>query len=410
MDLDHFKEINDTLGHKAGDELLVQVAARLTACVDARGLTARLGGDEFAVLLPRLPTPAAADRVARQVLAALAAPLQVEGVPLSVEASVGVATAPADGVTISELLKNADIALYKAKEVRGSFRHFNSDTDDADRTRLTLSAELREAIETHQLELYYQPQRRLTDGRLVGVEGLARWHHPERGLLMPDDFIGVAESSGLIRAFTRWVLEQAAGRAAAWRAAGYTLAVGVNLSARNLQDAALPADVSAVLARHRLPPDALVLEVTETTVVGELDVVEDVLASLRLLGVPLSLDDFGTGYSSLGVLRRLALHELKIDRSLVERVLDGGDDAAIVRATVELAHALGLRVVAEGVADAATQAAMAALGCDVAQGWHLGLPMAAAGIDALLAAERRPVVPAQPAAPRVPRRRPRPVA
>ena len=416
MDLDHFKEINDTLGHKAGDELLVQVATRLADCVDARGLTARLGGDEFAILLPRLPSPAAADRMARQLLAALAAPLRVEGVPLSVEASIGVATAPDDGATVTELLKNADIALYKAKEARGSFRHFNGGIDDADRTRLTLTAELREAIETDQLELYYQPQRRLVDGQLVGVEALARWHHPVRGLLAPEEFVGVAESSGLIRAFTRWVLEDAAARAAAWRAAGHRLTVGVNLSARNLQDAALPADVAAVLTRHRLPPDALVLEVTETTVVSEIDVVEDVLASLRLLGVPLSLDDFGTGYSSLGVLRRLALSELKIDRSLVEQVLAGGEDLAIVRATVELAHALGLQVVAEGVADAATQAALTALGCDIAQGWHLGLPMAAAGIDALLAEERRPVVPPQAdrgraaGVPGAPRRRPRPVA
>jgi diguanylate cyclase (GGDEF)-like protein len=377
VDLDHFKSINDTLGHPTGDRLLQAAAQRLQGVLRKSDTIARLGGDEFAILLPRLNAPDDAERVAKTVLAALATPVMVDGLRLSVEGSVGIAHFPADALNVDELLAHADIALYQAKTARGSSRTYSRDHDDSSVSRLTLAAELRTALARDELVLHFQSQHRISDGKLVGGEALVRWHHPQRGLLPPSEFISLAEDSGLAHEFTMHVLSKAIREAATWRELGVDLHVAVNLSARNLLDPALPSAVASALERHGLKPSLLVLEITERTMMSELEVVERVLGELRQLGVQLSIDDFGTGYSSMTFLTRAAVNELKVDRNFVSRMTVSESDAAIVRATVELGHGLGLRVVAEGVEDSETLIALAALGCDSAQGFHLDRPMPA---------------------------------
>ncbi len=374
IDLDHFKTVNDTLGHPAGDRLLVEAAARLRATLRGSDTIARLGGDEFVVLLPRLDRAVDADRVATAVLTALSTPATVGDLRLTIEGSVGVACYPDDARDVDQLLAHADVALYQAKTSRGSYRRYRADRDATSVSRLTLAAELRSALTRDELVLHFQPQFRLSDGAVVGAEALVRWQHPTRGLLLPKEFVGVAEDSGLAHLFTLHVLAKAVEAAAQWRGAGQRLHVAVNLSARNLLDAELADAVDAILRRHRLPADQLVLEITETTMMSDLDVVEATLSRLRVLGVQLSVDDFGTGYSSLAFLKRVAVNELKVDRDFVARMLVSDGDLAIVRATVDLGHGLGLRVVAEGVEDAATLVMLASLGCDAAQGYHLGPP------------------------------------
>jgi predicted signal transduction protein with EAL and GGDEF domain len=338
---------------------------------------ARLGGDEFAILLPDTQDADDAERVAKAVLAALATPVLVDGLRLSVEGSVGIAHYPADSGNVDELLAHADIALYQAKTARGSSRTYSRDHDDSSVSRLTLAAELRTALARDELVLHFQSQHSVADGRLVAAEALVRWHHPQRGLLPPSEFISLAEDSGLAHDFTNYVLNKAIREAATWRDLGADLHVSVNLSARNLLDPALPSAVASALQRYGLPPSALVLEITERTMMSELEVVERVLGELRQLGVQLSVDDFGTGFSSMTFLTRSAVNELKVDRDFVSRMTVSESDAAIVRATVELGHGLGLRVVAEGVEDAETLAALNALGCDIAQGFYLDRPMPA---------------------------------
>ncbi|MCW2665481.1 MAG: diguanylate cyclase/phosphodiesterase with sensor [Frankiales bacterium] len=371
LDLDHFKQINDTLGHGAGDALLRTVAGRLSAATRPVDTIARLGGDEFAVLLCDPPSGEAADQVARELLRVLAEPVLHEGLRLVVEGSIGVACYPADGATVEEVFRSADVAMYQAKQSRGAYAHYRSDRDECSVDRLTVVAELRQALTRDELVLHYQPQLELATGRVTGAEVLTRWNHPRRGLLAPADFIEVAEHSGLVREFALHVLDRAIAECAGWDAG---LNVAVNLSARNLLDADLPGDVALLLHRHGLPASRLVLEITETTVVSELEVVEAVLAGLRQLGVELSVDDFGTGYSSMAFLQRIAVNEIKIDRSFVSRLAHSPSDAAIVRATVELGHSLGLRVVAEGVEDAGAAEILRRLGCDRAQGFYFGRP------------------------------------
>ena len=395
VDLDHFKSINDTLGHPTGDRLLQAAAQRLQAVLRQTDTIARLGGDEFAILLPDTQDTEDAERVAKAVLAALATPVIVDGLRLSVEGSVGIAHYPADSMNVDELLAHADIALYQAKTARGSSRTYSRDHDDSSVSRLTLAAELRTALARDELVLHFQSQHCVADGRLVGGEALVRWHHPQRGLLPPSEFISLAEDSGLAHDFTMYVLSKAIREAATWRELGADLHVAVNLSARNLLDPALPSAVASALQRHGLPAEALVLEITERTMMSELEVVERVLGELRQLGVQLSVDDFGTGYSSMTFLTRAAVNELKVDRNFVSRMTVSESDAAIVRATVELGHGLGLRVVAEGVEDAETLAALNALGCDSAQGFHLDRPMPAEAF-------RARILRSDPPAPRIP--------
>ncbi len=380
VDLDHFKEINDTLGHSAGDRLLREVAARLRAAVRDGDLVARLGGDEFAVLLPEVAGPVAAEEVAAGLLRVLSDPVETEGLRLAVEGSIGIAMHPRDGRTFEELLQRADVALYQAKTSRGSWRRYDPAHDDSSVQRLALVAELRGALTRDEIVLHFQPQVDLVTGEVVAAEALARWSHPRRGLLHPADFVPAAEHSGLVRAFTVAVLGKAVAECAAWRRQGRDIRVAVNLSARSLLDHELPRDIAAALRRHDLPADRLVVEITETVVMSELEVVEDVLAALRGLGVTLSVDDFGTGYSSLAFLRRVAVNEVKIDKSFVQGMVASRDDAAIVRATIQLAQSLGLLVVAEGVESEPLRRRLVELGCPVAQGYHLGKPMPAAAM------------------------------
>ena len=393
VDLDHFKEINDTLGHAAGDVFLSHVGARIAAAVPQADAVCRLGGDEFAVLLGGLDDVAAADGLAAELLEVLAEPVVFDGLRLSIEGSVGVACYPQDASQFEELLQRADIALYQAKESRGSFSHYSLDRDASSVDRLSLAAELRTALRADQLVVHFQPQIDLHTGAVVAAEALVRWRHPRRGLLTPGAFIGAVEHSGLVRDFTLVVLEKAVAECAAWTAAGRPVSVAVNLSARNLLDRQLPFDVGAVLLRHGLPADQLVLEITETTMMSELDVVEVVLAQLRAMGVQLSVDDFGTGFSSLAFLQRVAVNEVKIDRSFVLGMLDSDSDAALVRTTVQLAHSLGARAVAEGVENAELAAALRALGCDYAQGYHLGRPVDAEAAWAVILRRPAPIVP-----------------
>ena len=394
LDLDHFKEINDTLGHAAGDLLLQEVARRLHRSVREEDLVARLGGDEFAILLTGLSSPSAAEPVAAGVLALLSEPVEYQGLHLSVEASIGIACYPDDADTAEELFRRADVAMYQAKNERGAWLRYDPLRDDTSVQRLALVGELRAALED-QLVVYFQPKIDLVTGVVIGAEALVRWNHPTRGLLQPAEFVGVAEQSGLVRPFTLRVLDMAVAECVRWQRPDRPLSVAVNLGARSLMDLQLPHDVAAVLARHGLPAQQLVLEITETTATSELEVVEEVLGHLRRLGVEISVDDFGTGYSSLAFLQRTAVHELKVDRSFVSGMLVNDNDLALVRATVHLAHSLGARAVAEGVESQELQDALRVLGCDVAQGYHLGRPMPAEALrDILARTVPAPLIPA----------------
>ncbi|WP_420812788.1 putative bifunctional diguanylate cyclase/phosphodiesterase [Micromonospora zingiberis] len=392
LDVDQFKEVNDTLGHAAGDQLLRLTANRLGTLTRSGDLLARLGGDEFALMMTSVPVRgdhtapmAYALRQAREIAERLAAPAEVAGVRMSVEVSVGVVVAPAGTADLTELLRRADIAMYQAKSGGGSVATYDSTRDAASTDQLALLAELREALQTDdQLVLVLQPAVDLTTGAPTGVEALIRWRHPRRGLLGPADFIRPVENSDQLGSFTRYVLDKALTVAAGWAREGLDIPISVNLSARSLLDHRLPTEIGEALRRHQVPADRLVLEITETVVMSELEVIDQVLSTLRSMGVQLAVDDFGTGFSSLSFLARVAVDELKVDRSFVLRMADSPEAAAIVRTTVGLAHELGLRVVAEGVETAAQRSALAELGCTAAQGYHFFKPMPADKIGAVL--------------------------
>jgi diguanylate cyclase (GGDEF)-like protein len=377
LDLDGFKEVNDTLGHQQGDHLLVEVAARLTTAVGAAGTVSRLGGDEFAVLLTGSGDEDGALRVGRRVLRALEHPVALDGMEVEVGGSVGIALAPAHASDTAALLKRADLAMYSAKASTSGIRVYEPELDTTNPRRLTLVAELRTALQSGQLEVHVQPQARLSDGAVVSGEALVRWLHPERGLVTPDEFIPVAERSGLIAPLTSRVLELSVRAIADWRAAGHDLGLAVNLSTRSLHDADLVEEVTRLLGRYDVPADRLTLEVTEGSVMADPARATALLHQLRDLGVRLSVDDFGTGYSSLSYLKRLPVHEVKIDRSFVANLGERADDVAIVRAIVDLGRHLGLEVVAEGVEDQETWDLLASMGCHLVQGWHLARAMPA---------------------------------
>ncbi|MFG1952143.1 putative bifunctional diguanylate cyclase/phosphodiesterase [Micromonospora sp. NPDC048830] len=392
LDINQFKEVNDTLGHAAGDQLLRLTANRLSALTRPGDLLGRLGGDEFALLLTAVPVvggrtaPATYTlRRAREITERLAAPTEVAGVRMSVEISVGVVVADAGAADLTELLRRADIAMYQAKEGGSSVAAYDSSQDVASTDQLALLAELREALAADdQLVLALQPAVDLATGAPTGVEALIRWRHPRRGWLSPGDFIRPVENSEQLGTFTRYVLDKALAVAAEWGRAGLDVPISVNVSARSLLDPRLPAEVGDALRRHQVPPHRLVLEITETVVMSELEVIDEVLATLRSMGVQLAVDDFGTGFSSLAFLTRIAVDELKVDRSFVMRMAESPEAAAIVRTTVGLAHELGLRVVAEGVETAEQRLALAELGCTAAQGYHFFKPMPADKVGAVL--------------------------
>ncbi len=375
MDLDRFKEINDTLGHHFGDRLLQQIGPRLSHVLREGDLMARLGGDEFGIVLPNLPDDAAAVRVAERLLEELERPLTVEGLALDVTGSVGIAIYPAHSEDVETLLRCADVAMYAAKDAGGGYEVYHASLDQHSPERLTLVSQVRPAIESRQFVLHYQPKVRLADSRAVGVEALARWQHPERGLVQPDAFIPLVEQTVLLRPLTYHVLDQAMQQWHVWARRGLQIEVAVNLSARSLLDAELPEHVATLLERWGMPPRLLTLELTESFLMAESARSIGVMAELSSVGVRLSVDDFGTGYSSLSYLKRLPIDEIKVDRSFVTNMQRDTNDAMIVRATVELGRNLGLQVVAEGVEDPATLRELTEIGCDLAQGFLIARPL-----------------------------------
>ena len=368
IDLDRFKEVNDTLGHHYGDQLLIQVGQRLQAALRQVDTVARLGGDEFAILLPRIVSAEGAVAVANKLQAVLEEPFELEGQNLDVEASIGLALYPDHGNDPDELLQRADIAMYVAKDTHAGFVLFDPKLDQHSPRRLALLGELRRAIDQGQLVLHYQPKVDAHTGALLGVEALVRWQHPDHGLVHPADFIPLAERTGLIGPLTHYVLNAALHQCQAWRQAGHELAVAVNVSARRLLDLAFPDEVDALLAHWQLPARLLVVEITESTIMANPQHAMEVLRRLNEMGVQLAIDDFGTGYSSMAYLKSLPVHELKVDRSFVSHMTSNGRDAVIVRSTVDLGRNLGLRVVAEGVEDGQTLQELDDLGCDAIQG------------------------------------------
>jgi diguanylate cyclase (GGDEF)-like protein len=393
LDLDRFKEVNDTLGHAVGDGLLRLVAHRLTHSVRPGDMVARLGGDEFAVLLPTVRDVAAAREVAARLRAALAEPVRLEGMSFQVEASIGIALYPADATAVEVLLQRADVAMYLAKERHTGVETYVSDSDRNSPARLALLGDLRWAIDRGELELHYQPQVTLADGLTSGMEALVRWRHPQRGMLLPGEFLPAAEQSYLMRDLTAWVIETACNQASRWRREGLQVRVTVNLSARDLLDVRLADTVAQALRRYGLRPEALALEISERVLTGEPAHAIATVEALARLGTPLCLDDFGTGYSPLVRLRRLPVAEVKVDASFIRRLPGSPDDDLIVRSLVELVRALGIRSVAEGVENAQTAAALRRMGCDGAQGWYFSGSLPSAQATQWLAGHLAPAAP-----------------
>jgi diguanylate cyclase (GGDEF)-like protein len=388
IDLDRFKEVNDTLGHDHGDELLIEVASRLEGALRRGDTLARLGGDEFAVLLDGLSHRGAVADLAGRLQDALRRPIALRGVAIELEASIGVALYPEHGTTVGELLQRADVAMYDAKRGRTGIATYSADRDTYTADRLGLLAELRRGIAEDELVLHYQPKVALCSGEVIGVEALVRWKHPTRGLLAPDQFVPLAERTGAVADLTRWVVDAAVAQHAEWRAEGIELPIAVNLAAANIVDLALPDAIGEVLDRHGVAGGMLECEISEHTVMADPVRAADVLDRLRALGVRLSLDDFGTGRSSLAYLKRLPLDEVKIDRSFVSGMTEDENDAVIVRSTIDLARNLGLSVVAEGVESAEIMAELERLRCDVAQGFHLSRPLPAGELSDWVAVRR----------------------
>ncbi len=385
MDVDGFREINDTLGHHAGDQVIAAVAARLRGVLRSSDSLARLGGDEFAILMPRIMEESAAVQLAARIRTALAAPLVLQGVLLDIRASIGVAVYPDHGDDVTTVLQHAEIAMYVAKDTRTALQVYDPSTDDHSTERLALVGELRHALDRGEIVVHYQPKASMFDGRVRSVEALVRWQHPERGLIGPFEFVHLAEHTGLIHPLTHHVLRTALEQCREWRDHGVDLSVAVNLSVRDLVDLDLPGAIAAELDRCGLEPRSLGIEITETMLVLDPNRTIEVLARLHEMGVHISLDDFGTGYSSLSYLQRLPVDELKIDRTFIRDLAGSETDSSIVEATVALARSLGLTTVAEGVECAATWERLVRLGCDVAQGYYISRPLPADELEAWLA-------------------------
>ncbi|TME94205.1 MAG: EAL domain-containing protein [Chloroflexi bacterium] len=375
MDLDRFKDVNDTLGHQSGDELLEEVAERLRGALRASDTVARMGGDEFAMILPTASNAALASGIAQKLVRELERPFSVAGHPVSIGASIGIAVYVEHGTDAKTLLRHADVAMYVAKRSGSGHAVYSWEQDAHDPERLTLIGELRSAIEHDELVLHYQPKVNLRTRSCERVEALVRWQHPQRGLIPPDQFIPLAEQTGLIKQLTNWVLSAAIRQCRAWRDSGLDIAVGVNLSMRNLHDPELVGLVSQLLASHEVSPSALKVEVTESALMTDPRRALDSMARLRAIGVEVAIDDFGTGHASLSYLKQMPVEEIKLDRSFVRDMRTDRNDFTIVRSTIELAHDLGLRVIAEGVEDQATLDLLADLGCDLAQGYHMSRPL-----------------------------------
>jgi diguanylate cyclase (GGDEF)-like protein len=385
LDLDRFKEVNDALGHDTGDTLLREVAERLRHRLGDRGVIARLGGDEFAVLLSGVGSPAEALAVGDDLTRAMEQPVAIGHLSLNTRASIGIACGPEHGDAAPVLLQHADVAMYAAKQTRGGARLYEPHDDNNSADRLALTADLARAIQHRELTVNFQAKLDPRTGLVTGAEALARWNHPDQGFIAPDVFIPLAEHSGLIRPLTLHVLEVALRRCAAWRRTGHDLHVAVNLSPNALLDSTLPDLVTGLLGQTGVPASALTLEITESTLMADLVGGISTLDRLNTIGVKLSIDDFGTGYSSLGRLRSLPIHEVKIDRSFVQRIAVDHRDRAVVRSAIQLGHALDLEVVAEGVEDAGTLEHLRREGCDLIQGYFVSKPLPAEQFETWLA-------------------------
>jgi diguanylate cyclase (GGDEF)-like protein/PAS domain S-box-containing protein len=391
FDLDGFREVNDTFGHQHGDKLLHAVGVRVSKLLRDGDVVARLGGDEF-VVFGEVDDTSGALVVAARVLDALRQPFVIEGVELCVDASLGVVCAPEHGDHLDGLLVRADVAMYVAKSAHSGFELYDIDRDRSSVGRLAMAGELRRAIDGHELTLHYQPKVELATGRVIGAEALVRWEHPRHGLVPPDEFMPVAEQTGLIEPLCNYVLADALTECRRWSESGFDLRVAVNLSTRNLVNLSLADDVRRLLTDVGVPADVLDLEITESSLLADPVRAADVVQQLNALGVRIGIDDFGTGYSSLAHLRRLLVSEIKIDKSFVMAMAANTDDAIIVRSTIELAHGLGLRVVAEGIESKVVLDRLRALGCDVGQGYYLCRPIPGDQLMEWLASQRVPSV------------------
>jgi diguanylate cyclase (GGDEF)-like protein len=378
LDLDGFKAVNDTLGHPAGDVLLVQVGRTLTESVRPGDAVVRLGGDEFAILLRNLPDDGRARAVADQLLNRLReGSYKVHDIDLSVDASIGIALIPEHGQDTDLLLQHADVAMYQAKRANIGIAVYDAASDPHDITQLGLLVELRRAIASDQLVLHYQPKAQLGTGELTGVEALVRWQHPVRGLLPPAAFVPLAENTGLMAPLTEWVLRNAIGQAARWRATGLRLPVAVNISPRSLHDGDLPGMVLRLLAEASLTSDLLELEITETAIMADPEKAVSVLKHLNAMGVRVAIDDFGAGYTSLTYLKSLPVQTLKIDQAFIAEMLTSDKDTAITESVIALGHRLGMTVVAEGIESEDAWQRLGVLACDEGQGFHLAHPLPA---------------------------------
>ena len=375
IDLDRFKEVNDTLGHHNGDQLLRQIGNRLKNELRESDTVARLGGDEFAVLLRDVVDTTQIVRTAERILTCLKQPLFFMGLTLDVGASIGISLFPDHARDVDSLLQRADVAMYVAKETHSGYEFYTADRDQNSLRRLALGSELSKAIQNKEVILYYQPKADMRTGKIIGVEALARWQHNYRGIVPPDEFIPLAEQTQLIRPLTINLLDEALRQSAVWSKKGIHLKIAVNLSSRNLLDLTLPEEVARLLQKWQVEPALLELEITESTIMADARRALTVLSTLNSMGVGLAIDDFGTGFSSLSYLKRLPVKEIKMDKSFVMKMAMDENDAAIVRSTIDLSHNLGLRVVAEGVETEAIWNQLVTLGCDLAQGYYLNRPV-----------------------------------
>jgi diguanylate cyclase (GGDEF)-like protein len=384
LDLDRFKDINDTFGHHVGDMLLQEVGPQIRSVLRESDTVARFGGDEFAILLTTTSDEAGATSTAMRILGRLQRLFVIEGLSLQVDASLGIAIYPLHGRDATALVQHADAAMYQAKRSKSGYAVYSVGEEEASRDRLVLLGELRDAIDHHQLSLHYQPMVDPAHRTVIGMESLVRWQHPRLGLLSAARFVPFAEQTGLIRPLGEWVLTAALAQCARWRSVGIDTAVAVNLSARDVPDPRFLERVERALLDADVPASRLKFEITEGVVMAEPTRSLEVLERLRSMSVELSIDDFGTGYSSLSYLKRLPVHEIKIDRTFIADMLNDRGAAAIVRSIVELGHNLGLRVIAEGVESAELADALASLGCDGLQGYYIGPPVPAEHIPAWL--------------------------
>ncbi|MEW6291260.1 MAG: EAL domain-containing protein [Thermodesulfobacteriota bacterium] len=377
LDLDRFKEVNDTLGHYSGDRLLKHVAMRLRGVVRGSDTLSRLGGDEFAILLPVIKESSDVLVVLKKIQNAFLSPFMLETLKIEVQASIGVAIFPEHGRDVDTIMQRADVAMYAAKQNQQGYTVYSTDLDRHSPHRLTLMGELRQAIDNDELLLHFQPKINIRTKSVIGVEALVRWQHPQHGFMPPDEFIPLAERTGLIKPLSLWVLKRSLEQAVKWHNSHLKLGIAINLSPSTLLDTELPDVITGTLASCSLAPHYITFEITEGSIIKDPERALEILTRLSKMGIRISIDDFGTGYSSLAYLKRMPASEVKIDKSFVLDMLVDENDAAIVQATIDLAHNLGMKVVAEGVENKETAERLKELGCDILQGYYFSKPLAA---------------------------------